>query len=67
MTIENRLQQAVPATSPCIGMCKLNTEAVCLGCQRTLNQIQAWPTMTEQQRIEATQACLRLLQSATDN
>ncbi|MEG3617550.1 DUF1289 domain-containing protein [Magnetovibrio sp. PR-2] len=31
-----------PIASPCIGMCTLNDQDICIGCCRTLNEIKAW-------------------------
>lgn len=39
-------------TSPCIQVCKIENKR-CIGCNRTLEQIAAWSTMTDQQRREA--------------
>ncbi|WMS87991.1 DUF1289 domain-containing protein [Pleionea litopenaei] len=39
--------------SPCIGICKLvakDQAEICSGCQRTVDEIIAWPTMTNAQR-----------------
>jgi hypothetical protein len=45
----------VPAfpPSPCIDICELNENDVCLGCKRTIAEIARWPTMTaeEQRRV----------------
>jgi len=35
--------------SPCIKVCKIVNE-VCIGCDRTLNQIQNWTNYTDKQR-----------------
>jgi len=33
--------------SPCVNICKLNADNVCIGCLRTLGEIQSWPLLTE--------------------
>ncbi len=38
--------------TPCIGVCKVE-KGVCVGCNRTLEQIANWSRMTEQERLEA--------------
>ena len=44
--------------SPCQEICKLHPDMnVCLGCYRTLDEIAAWSTMTEQQQIETLKRC----------
>ncbi|HPI62551.1 MAG TPA: DUF1289 domain-containing protein [Alphaproteobacteria bacterium] len=38
--------------SPCIKVCKLDdSREYCVGCGRTLQEIRAWPTMTDPQRL----------------
>ena len=34
-----QIQQMVNDDSPCIGMCTLNKDGVCIGCNRTLQEI----------------------------
>jgi hypothetical protein len=39
--------------SPCIDICKLDANNVCIGCKRTIDEIARWSTMTadEQWRV----------------
>jgi len=39
-----------PATSPCIGLCRLDSDGLCEGCLRTGEEIGAWSRMGEEQR-----------------
>jgi predicted Fe-S protein YdhL (DUF1289 family) len=44
-------QQTVEVVvSPCIGICKLNAQQVCVGCGRTLQEIGAWLRADNEQR-----------------
>jgi predicted Fe-S protein YdhL (DUF1289 family) len=36
--------------SPCVRQCCLDTQDVCLGCHRTLDEILAWHSMNDQQK-----------------
>ena len=36
--------------SPCVKLCRLDEQAVCLGCRRTLDEIARWETMAEVER-----------------
>jgi len=38
-------------TSPCVRVCKLDGEGVCLGCFRTLDEISQWPLMDDEERL----------------
>jgi len=38
--------------SPCIKVCQLNAQNVCVGCGRTLAEIAAWSQMSEATRRE---------------
>ena len=44
--------------SPCVGVCRLEpAQPYCLGCKRTIEEIAAWPKLTQAQKLEI----LRLL------
>lgn len=43
--------------SPCIGVCALDEQDVCTGCQRTGIEITQWTRMTESQRLEVLGRC----------
>lgn len=46
--------------SPCISVCNLDEQDVCMSCGRTLYEIQHWSSMTEkQQRIVYDNAAIR--------
>jgi predicted Fe-S protein YdhL (DUF1289 family) len=38
-------------TSPCIALCKLNEDEICVGCKRTINEIVKWRTYTDDQKL----------------
>jgi predicted Fe-S protein YdhL (DUF1289 family) len=41
----------VNATSPCIGLCRLDPRSgLCLGCKRTVDEIAAWPGLSAAER-----------------
>lgn len=53
------------ATSPCIGVCKLDSATqTCTGCRRTIGEITAWPRLSEAERL-AIMARLSHPQAAT--
>ncbi|MGF1691995.1 cysteine-rich CWC family protein [Photobacterium kagoshimensis] len=37
--------------TPCIGICKSN-DGICIGCHRTITEIQQWRHLTDEQRDE---------------
>lgn len=41
---------AGPILSPCIGVCTLDAEGLCIGCLRTLAEIGAWSSLGEDER-----------------
>lgn len=36
--------------SPCVDVCKLDENEVCIGCKRTIAEIARWPTMTAEEQ-----------------
>lgn len=41
--------------SPCVAMCKLDEQQVCVGCKRTLDEISHWRHMSEKQKQQVLQ------------
>lgn len=45
--------------SPCIDVCSVDDCGICLGCGRTLDEIAAWPGMSEGQQRQLLQDLAR--------
>lgn len=59
------MSEATLVVSPCIGVCELSDEEICLGCGRTLQDIAVWSGADEARRREIVeQARRRLIQDA---
>lgn len=41
---------AVP--SPCINICRLDAQGLCVGCRRTLSEIAEWSAASDARRLE---------------
>jgi predicted Fe-S protein YdhL (DUF1289 family) len=41
---------AVP--SPCVDICRLDAQGLCIGCRRTLGEIAEWSQATDARRLE---------------
>jgi predicted Fe-S protein YdhL (DUF1289 family) len=44
-----------PVKSPCVSLCALDINDICMGCQRTGSEISAWGKMSNEQRREILQ------------
>jgi predicted Fe-S protein YdhL (DUF1289 family) len=44
------IEAAVP--SPCVDICRLDAQGLCVGCRRTIDEISEWPRATEARRRE---------------
>jgi uncharacterized protein len=42
--------------SPCIDVCRLDAQGLCVGCLRTLDEIAEWPRASEARRREILRA-----------
>jgi predicted Fe-S protein YdhL (DUF1289 family) len=43
----------IPAVaSPCVDICRLNAQGLCIGCRRTLNEIAEWSQASDARRKE---------------
>ncbi|WP_111638197.1 DUF1289 domain-containing protein [Marinomonas shanghaiensis] len=50
MSINHETDQIIK--SPCIRQCCLDSEDVCVGCYRTINEILMWQAATNEQKVE---------------
>jgi uncharacterized protein len=48
-----------PAASPCINVCAIGTDGVCLGCFRTLDEIARYSSLPRAGRIAVNEAARR--------
>lgn len=39
-------------TSPCVSICSMDSEDVCIGCYRTSKEIREWLLMEDDERLE---------------
>jgi len=37
-------------SSPCIDVCELDSDFVCIGCGRTIDEVLKWPEYTDEQK-----------------
>ncbi len=44
-------------TSPCIGICAVNEDNICLGCYRNLDEISDWLNFDDTKRAEILTHC----------
>ncbi|MFB4390848.1 MULTISPECIES: DUF1289 domain-containing protein [unclassified Pseudomonas] len=56
--------QERPVASPCVNVCALDEQDVCIGCQRTVQEITHWARMDNPQRRRVLQQCHERARSA---
>lgn len=45
-----------PADSPCVGICSTSLgDEICIGCGRTFEEVHAWNTLTDEEKIKINQ------------
>jgi uncharacterized protein len=49
--VDASLKTAV-VPSPCVDICRLNAQGLCIGCRRTLNEIAEWSQANDARRLE---------------
>jgi uncharacterized protein len=47
---------AIPVPSPCVDVCRLDAQGLCVGCRRTLREISEWPNASDERRREILRA-----------
>lgn len=45
--------------SPCVGVCQLDEQRVCVGCWRSIDEIAAWRSMNNDEKLTALNAAAR--------
>lgn len=53
--------------SPCVRICRLNTEQVCVGCGRNLTEIAQWSQMTPADKQLCIQSATARLNAVSSN
>ena len=53
-----------PVKSPCVSICALDEQDVCIGCQRTADEITRWGRMSNDERREVLQLCTERTRAA---
>jgi predicted Fe-S protein YdhL (DUF1289 family) len=53
-----------PVRSPCVHVCALDEQDVCIGCQRTVAEITRWGRMDNAERREVLQLCLERVRAS---
>lgn len=46
-----------PVASPCVHVCALDEEDICIGCQRNVDEITRWSRMENTERRQVLQLC----------
>lgn len=46
-----------PVASPCVSICALDEQDICIGCQRTALEITCWGQMSDDERREVLRRC----------
>ncbi|WP_070885557.1 DUF1289 domain-containing protein [Pseudomonas sp. D1-3] len=46
-----------PVASPCVHVCALDEEDICIGCQRNVDEITRWSAMENDERRQVLQLC----------
>jgi predicted Fe-S protein YdhL (DUF1289 family) len=48
--------QGAGVASPCVDICRLDAEGLCVGCRRTLGEIAEWSRASDARRLEILRA-----------
>ncbi len=46
-------------TSPCVSICALDEQDVCIGCHRSAREIREWLLMDDAQRLQVLDKCAK--------
>ncbi|AWT11105.1 MULTISPECIES: DUF1289 domain-containing protein [Stutzerimonas] len=49
--------QEKPVASPCVSLCALDDDDLCVGCQRSSDEIRRWGLMDNEERRQVLRRC----------
>ena len=52
LKIADAALQAAAVASPCVNICRLDPQGLCVGCRRTLGEIAEWSQASDARRLE---------------
>ena len=52
LKIADAALKAAAVASPCVNICRLDAQGLCIGCRRTLGEIAEWSQASDQRRLE---------------
>lgn len=58
------MQQDKPVASPCVQICALDEQDICIGCQRTAAEITHWGRMENDERRAVLRRCHQRTQAS---
>ncbi|WP_263145381.1 DUF1289 domain-containing protein [Pseudomonas sp. RIT-PI-AD] len=47
-----------PVASPCVHVCALDEQDICIGCQRSMDEITRWGRMDDAERLRVLARCI---------
>ncbi|PAU61333.1 DUF1289 domain-containing protein [Pseudomonas indica] len=51
------MERELPVASPCVHVCALDDDDICIGCQRTMAEITRWGRMDNDERRQVLVRC----------
>ena len=48
-------KQRVP--NPCVNLCSLNADNICIDCYRTIDEVGAWGRLNDEERLRVLEKC----------
>jgi predicted Fe-S protein YdhL (DUF1289 family) len=64
--VDAALSGGAGVPSPCIDICRLDSQGLCIGCRRTIDEIAEWSRASEARRREILRAVDLRTMGATD-
>jgi predicted Fe-S protein YdhL (DUF1289 family) len=52
LKIANATVKSAAVASPCVDVCRLDNQGLCIGCRRTLGEIAEWSQASDARRLE---------------
>jgi len=52
LKIADASSKSAAVSSPCVDICRLDAQGLCIGCRRTLSEIAEWSQASDARRLE---------------
>ena len=63
----SKMDLSTPLPSPCVSVCQVNEQSICVGCQRSIEEIAGWSSFDAEHQLQIWKNLIKRLDEVTTN